>query len=80
MRSAVFVTGGAGFIGSQVTDVLIRRGHDVTVLDDFSGGFVENVSPKAYYFICLEEKRDSPAMQTFIAWLQQQTAGERQAP
>lgn len=38
------------------------------------------VSPKAYYFICLEEKRDNPAMRTFIAWLQQQSAGERQAP
>lgn len=38
------------------------------------------VSPKAYYFVCLEEKRGGPAMQTFIAWLQQQRASVRQAP
>lgn len=34
------------------------------------------VSPKAYYFICPEHKRDSPAMQTFIAWLKQQSADD----
>lgn len=32
------------------------------------------VSPKAYYFICREDKRDSPAMETFIAWLLEQIA------
>lgn len=41
--SRVLVTGGAGFIGSHVTEALIRRGHRVTVLDDLSGGFVENI-------------------------------------
>jgi UDP-glucose 4-epimerase len=39
----VLVTGGAGFIGSHVTDALLARGHDVTVLDDLSGGFTDNV-------------------------------------
>jgi len=39
----VLVTGGAGFVGSHVADALIRRGHDVTVLDDLSGGFREHV-------------------------------------
>jgi UDP-glucose 4-epimerase len=43
------VTGGAGFIGSHVTDQLIERGHQVVVLDDLSGGFVENVHPKAQF-------------------------------
>ena len=37
------VTGGAGFIGSHVAEELCRRGHHVVVLDDMSGGFVENV-------------------------------------
>ncbi len=37
------VTGGAGFMGSHVADALITRSHSVTVLDDLSGGFVENV-------------------------------------
>jgi UDP-glucose 4-epimerase len=37
------VTGGAGFIGSHVAEHLVRNGHRVVVLDDLSGGFVENV-------------------------------------
>jgi nucleoside-diphosphate-sugar epimerase len=32
------VTGGAGFIGSNMVDELVRRGHEVTVLDDLSAG------------------------------------------
>ena len=41
------VTGGAGFIGSHVVDELVRLGHRVVVLDDLSGGFAENVNPRA---------------------------------
>ncbi len=44
------VTGGAGFMGSHVTEHLIRMGHEVVVLDDLSGGFEENV-PKGATFI-----------------------------
>ena len=47
--SRVLVTGGAGFIGSHVADALIRRGHDVTVLDDLSGGFDDNVPAGATF-------------------------------
>jgi UDP-glucose 4-epimerase len=43
----VLVTGGAGFIGSHVADALIGRGHEVTVLDDLSGGFADNVPAAA---------------------------------
>ncbi len=43
----ILLTGGAGFIGSHVTEELVKRGHDVTVLDDMSGGFVDNVDPHA---------------------------------
>jgi UDP-glucose 4-epimerase len=46
-RERVLVTGGAGFIGSHVTDELIAMGMDVVVLDDLSGGFRENVNPEA---------------------------------
>lgn len=43
------VTGGAGFIGSHVTDELLRLNHRVVVLDDLSGGFEENINPKAQF-------------------------------
>jgi nucleoside-diphosphate-sugar epimerase len=41
------VTGGAGFIGSNIVDELLRRAHDVTVLDDFSSGKEENLAHAA---------------------------------
>ena len=44
------VTGGAGFIGSHVAHHLRRRGHDVVILDDLSGGFRENV-PEGCRFV-----------------------------
>src|SRR5579864_2200721 len=37
------VTGGAGFIGSNTVDELVRRGHDVVVLDDLSTGKASNL-------------------------------------
>jgi len=43
----VLVTGGAGFIGSHVAQHLASKGYIVTVLDDLSGGFINNVSEAA---------------------------------
>lgn len=47
----ILVTGGAGFIGSHVAEELVRRGHAVTVLDDLSGGFEDNV-PAGARLVC----------------------------
>lgn len=38
------VTGGAGFIGSNMVDELVRRGHDVAVVDDLSTGKEANLA------------------------------------
>jgi UDP-glucose 4-epimerase len=43
------VTGGAGFMGSHVAEHLLTIGHKVVVLDDLSGGFVENVPSGAIF-------------------------------
>ena len=47
----ILVTGGAGFMGSHVVDQLINQSNLVTVLDDLSGGFKENVNPSADFIL-----------------------------
>lgn len=45
----ILVTGGAGFIGSHVAQALLDDGHDVHILDDLSGGRMENVPAGAHF-------------------------------
>ncbi len=45
----ILITGGAGYIGSVMTDVVIDGGHDVTVLDNLSRGHRDAVSPRAVF-------------------------------
>jgi UDP-glucose 4-epimerase len=40
----ILITGGAGFIGSHLAEVLVTEGHQVVVLDDFSTGDMTNLS------------------------------------
>jgi UDP-glucose 4-epimerase len=46
----ILVTGGAGFIGSNVVDAYIERGHKVVVVDDLSSGKKENLNKKAKFY------------------------------
>ena len=46
----ILVTGGAGFIGSHVTDAFIAAGHEVAVIDDLSTGSRANLNPVAQFF------------------------------
>ena len=45
----ILVTGGAGFIASQIADAFIADGHKVFILDNLSTGFETNINPKAVF-------------------------------
>ena len=56
--SKILATGGAGFIGSHLTDKLIEQGHDVVVIDNLSTGKKENLNNQAKFYqvdICSPE-------------------------
>ncbi|MGH2940568.1 MAG: NAD-dependent epimerase/dehydratase family protein [Solirubrobacterales bacterium] len=67
MRS--LVTGGAGFIGSNLVDALVARGDEVTVLDDLSTGRRENLDQALSAGASLAELdiRDRPALEAAVA-------------
>ena len=48
----VIVTGGAGFIGSNLVDELIKQEIEVIVLDNLSTGKKENINPRAVFYEC----------------------------
>ena len=51
----ILVTGGAGYIGSQTTQVLLDRGYDVTVVDDLSRGYRRNVAPERLHVMNISD-------------------------
>jgi len=65
----IFITGGSGFIGSHICDVLLRQGYEVTVYDNFSNGrreftsaHLKNSKFKLIEADCLDLKRISHEM------------------
>lgn len=48
-KAKCIVTGGAGFIGSHVADLLISKGMDVVIIDNLETGKEENINPKAKF-------------------------------
>ncbi len=47
----IMVTGGAGFIGSNVVDAYVEQGHDVIVVDNLYSGKMENLNPEAKFYL-----------------------------
>ncbi len=47
----ILVTGGAGFIGSHVVDGYLGEGHEVVVVDNLYTGKLENLNPKAKFYL-----------------------------
>ena len=45
----ILVTGGAGFIASQIADALIEQDNEIFILDNLSTGFEKNINPKAKF-------------------------------
>ena len=62
----VIVTGGAGFIGSNLVDKLVAKGIHVTIIDDFSTGKRENINPAAY---CWEQDLSTVDIDTLTQYM-----------
>lgn len=46
----ILVTGGAGFIGSNIADAYIAKGHEVIIVDNMSTGVKDYINPKAKFY------------------------------
>lgn len=60
--SRFLITGGAGFIGSHITDFVLQKGHEVVVFDNFSTGRMENLSAVDDIKIVNGDIRDASAL------------------
>ena len=69
-RKKIFVTGGAGFIGSTLVDRLLEDGHDVTAYDNFSSGsniFLANASKNSRFKVITGDLLDIDLLKTHMA-------------
>jgi UDP-glucose 4-epimerase len=65
----ILITGGAGFIGSHLSDRLLGQGHYVTVIDDLSTGSMENIrqaKENSRFQYCIDTIFDKPLLAELI--------------
>ena len=67
MSKLYLVTGGAGFIGSNLVDALVARGDRVRVLDDFSTGRRENLAAQPGVEVVEGDLRDAAVVRRAVA-------------
>jgi len=63
------ITGGAGFVGSHLSDALIAEGHEVFVIDDLSTGSIENIShlkPHPAFHYTIESIVNEPVLAELV--------------
>ncbi|MGD8897786.1 MAG: GDP-mannose 4,6-dehydratase [Acidobacteriota bacterium] len=63
------ITGGAGFVGSHLTERLLESGHEVHVIDDLSTGSIENIEPfkgRAGFHYTIETIMNAPVLAELV--------------
>ena len=76
------ITGGAGFVGSHLSEALLDAGHEVFILDNLSTGSIENIdhlkpNPKFHYTI--DTVINEPLLAEMIDRLEEIARGEAKA-
>ncbi|MCR6108164.1 SDR family NAD(P)-dependent oxidoreductase [Salipaludibacillus agaradhaerens] len=62
----VLITGGAGFIGSHVTDALVENGQEIVVLDNLSTGSTENINSSSSVTFIEGDVRDEALVESIF--------------